>query len=109
MVRNTSSFKWQDQPWLNAREQNDWLHQPLSIYECHLGSWQRTDNGEFLSYRELAHRLVDYIKETGFTHIELLPITDVQLFPLNDLPAPFPTEPDLLLVGRSYLEFYHPA
>ncbi len=39
----------------------------------------------------------------------LLPITDVQLFPLQDLPTPFPTEPDLLLVGRSYLEFYHPA
>ncbi|RLC74378.1 MAG: hypothetical protein DRI81_13950 [Chloroflexi bacterium] len=39
----------------------------------------------------------------------LLPITEVQVFPLNDLPAPFPTEPELLLVGRSYLEFYHPA
>ncbi|RLC83148.1 MAG: hypothetical protein DRJ03_17960 [Chloroflexi bacterium] len=39
----------------------------------------------------------------------LLPITEVQVFPLNDLPAPFPTEPELLLIGRSYLEFYHPA
>lgn len=71
-----SSFKWQDNSWIHARENNDWLHQPLSIYECHLGSWQRDDNGNFLNYRELAHQLVTYIRQTGFTHIELLPITE---------------------------------
>ncbi|VAW57818.1 1,4-alpha-glucan (glycogen) branching enzyme, GH-13-type, partial [hydrothermal vent metagenome] len=48
----------------------------LSIYECHLGSWQRDQNNQFLNYRELAHQLVDYVKEVGFTHIELLPITE---------------------------------
>ncbi len=76
VVLDTVKFNWQDQKWLTAREQRNWLHEPLSIYECHLGSWQRDDRGQFLDYRELAHRLVDYIKETGFTHIELLPITE---------------------------------
>jgi 1,4-alpha-glucan branching enzyme len=76
VARNTSEFKWQDKQWIQARENHDWLHEPLSIYECHLGSWQRDENNKFLNYRELAHQLVDYIKETGFTHIELLPITE---------------------------------
>ncbi|MCK4587922.1 MAG: 1,4-alpha-glucan branching protein GlgB, partial [Gammaproteobacteria bacterium] len=76
VIRDPAIYKWNDEQWIKAREQNDWLHEPLSIYECHLGSWQRDDDGEFLNYRELAHRLVDYIKETGFTHIELLPITE---------------------------------
>jgi len=76
VIRDPSTYPWQDSEWIKARASFDWLHQPLSIYECHLGSWQRDDNGDFLNYRELAHRLVDYIKETGFTHIELLPITE---------------------------------
>ncbi|MFK5913847.1 MAG: 1,4-alpha-glucan branching protein GlgB [Woeseiaceae bacterium] len=76
VVKNDSLYNWQDQQWIKDREKHDWLHEPLSIYECHLGSWQRDTNGEFLNYRELAHQLVDYIKETGFTHIELLPITE---------------------------------
>jgi len=71
-----ATFNWQDHAWIKTREQFDWLHQPLSIYECHLGSWQQDEQGNFLNYRELAHRLVDYVKEMGFTHIELLPITE---------------------------------
>lgn len=76
VTHTPDSFEWHDASWIQAREQSDWLHQPLSIYECHLGSWQRDEDGHFLNYRELAHRLVDYVKETGFTHIELLPITE---------------------------------
>lgn len=76
VVKNNSHYEWGDVRWIKDREDYDWLHQPLSIYECHLGSWQRDHNGEFLNYRELAHKLVEYIKETGFTHIELLPITE---------------------------------
>ena len=76
VTRSDLPYSWQDDSWINAREKKDWLHEPLSIYECHLGSWQRDENGEFLNYRELAHRLVDYVRETGFTHIELLPITE---------------------------------
>jgi len=74
--RKPVRYNWQDSAWMKNREAFDWLHQPLSIYECHLGSWQRDDNGQFLNYRELAHRLVSYVEETGFTHIELLPITE---------------------------------
>lgn len=76
VIRITSPFEWQDHQWIQNREKNDWLHEPLSIYECHLGSWQRDKNNEFINYRELAHKLVDYIKDTAFTHIELLPITE---------------------------------
>ena len=76
VVRKDSSYDWQDSQWLSSRASFDWKHQPISIYECHLGSWKRDAHGHFLNYRELAHQLVDYIKETGFTHIELLPITE---------------------------------
>jgi len=76
VIQTQSHYHWQDKNWLNSRNKSDWLHEPLSIYECHLGSWQRDKQGNFLNYRELAHQLVDYIKTTGFTHIELLPITE---------------------------------
>ncbi len=76
VVRPQDNYHWLDTDWMQQRRQHDWLHQPMSIYECHLGSWQRDDSGEFLSYRELAHQLVDYVSELGFTHIELLPITE---------------------------------
>jgi 1,4-alpha-glucan branching enzyme len=76
VVLNESAFEWQDKQWMQARVNFDWMHEPISIYECHLGSWQRDENEEFLNYRELAHRLVDYVIETGFTHIELLPVTE---------------------------------
>lgn len=76
VIRSTSTYEWQDISWTEARAKHNWLHEPLSIYECHLGSWQRDENGHFLNYRELAHQLVAYIKETAFTHIELLPITE---------------------------------
>jgi len=61
------TWDWQDEAWMSARAGHDWLHTPCSIYEVHLGSWQRDENGDFLNYRELAHRLVDYVLETGFT------------------------------------------
>jgi 1,4-alpha-glucan branching enzyme len=76
IVRPDQAYPWQDANWMQARDQFDWLHEPISIYEVHLGSWQRDDSGEFLNYREIAHRLVDYVQQTGFTHIELLPVTE---------------------------------
>ena len=76
VIKKETVYDWHDQNWMQNREKHDWLYEPLSIYECHLGSWRRDENGEFLNYRELAHQLVDYLKETGFTHIELLPITE---------------------------------
>ena len=76
IVIGDSDFAWQDQTWLAQREDADWLKTPLSIYEVHLGSWQRGWEGEMLNYRELARRLVEYVQEMGFSHIELLPITE---------------------------------
>ncbi len=69
-------FQWQDDLWMARRRQHDWLHQPLSIYEVHLGSWRRGPENTYLNYRDIALQLVPYVKELGFTHIELLPVTE---------------------------------
>ena len=71
-----SKFAWDDAAWLEERAQADWSHQPLSVYEVHLSSWQRSADGNFLGYREIAERLADYVQAAGFTHVELLPITE---------------------------------
>lgn len=76
IVVNDTDYSWSDTQWLEQRQQRDWLHEPMSIYEVHLGSWQRGPEGELLNYRDLAHRLVDYVIDLGFSHIELLPITE---------------------------------
>ena len=75
-TQGPTNYIWDDKPWMEARNNKEWLHEPLSIYECHLGSWQRDEDNDFLNYRELAHQLVDYVKDTAFTHIELLPINE---------------------------------
>ncbi len=69
-------FDWQDHAWLEARKSRDWLHEPMSIYEVHLGSWRRDEHGGFVNYRDQAAALVAYARELGFTHLELLPITE---------------------------------
>ncbi len=74
-------FPWTDADWLARRAGWDWQRAPLSIYEVHPGSWRRGENGAFLNYRELARELADYVAELGFTHVELLPITE---HPLDD-------------------------
>jgi 1,4-alpha-glucan branching enzyme len=76
IIVQEDAYKWEDSVWMEKRPSHDWLHQPMSIYEVHLGSWQRDSRGNFLNYRELASKLVDYVKTLGFTHIELLPITE---------------------------------
>ncbi|ACL73154.1 1,4-alpha-glucan branching enzyme [Thioalkalivibrio sulfidiphilus HL-EbGr7] len=76
VVPAPADYDWQDGEWLARRHGDAWLHRPMSIYEVHLGSWRRGPEGEFLGYRELAHALVDYVKQLGFTHIELLPVTE---------------------------------
>jgi 1,4-alpha-glucan branching enzyme len=76
VVTHRGHFDWSDDDWLADRHGDGWLHRPMSVYEVHLGSWRRGPEGEFLGYRELAHALVDYVKELGFTHIELLPVTE---------------------------------
>jgi 1,4-alpha-glucan branching enzyme len=71
-----AAYAWGDDDWMNQRQQHDWQHQPMSVYEVHPGSWQHASAGGFLDYREAARQLVDYVREMGFTHIELLPITE---------------------------------
>jgi 1,4-alpha-glucan branching enzyme len=75
---DSTDFRWRDAGWMESRGRNDPRKVPMSIYECHLGSWARvSDEGNrYLTYRELADRLIPYVKELGFTHIELLPITE---------------------------------
>jgi 1,4-alpha-glucan branching enzyme len=76
IVVDEHSYQWQDNSWMEQRKTKEWLHQPTSIYEVHLGSWRRNPQGNFYTYRELAEQLVEYVKEMGFTHIELLPVTE---------------------------------
>lgn len=73
-----NGFDWEDADWMHHRSQDDtaFLKKPISIYEVHLGSWMRIPEEEnrYLTYQEAAHKLVDYCKGMGYTHIELLPI-----------------------------------
>ncbi|MBX5495694.1 MAG: 1,4-alpha-glucan branching protein GlgB [Bryobacteraceae bacterium] len=76
IVKDINSYVWNDQEWMETRAKKDWLKEPISIYEVHLESWMRTPQGEPLTYRELAVKLVEYVKRMGYTHIELLPIME---------------------------------
>ncbi len=67
---------WRDAAWLAARTGWDWLHAPIAIYEVHAGSWRRHPDGRCYSYRELAEHLIPYVKDLGYTHIELLPVME---------------------------------
>jgi 1,4-alpha-glucan branching enzyme len=71
-------FKWSDKRWLNKRQKLDITEQPLSIYELHIGSWRRVpeESNRFMTYREIAGYLPAYCKETGFTHVEFMPIME---------------------------------
>ena len=71
-------YQWQDEAWMRRRTANRSLNQPISIYEVHLGSWRcdsQQHNG-WMNYRDLAHQLVEYCKEMGFTHLELMPVSE---------------------------------
>jgi 1,4-alpha-glucan branching enzyme len=72
------SYEWNDAEWMKTRHERNSLKAPISIYEVHLGSWQRVPEkgNRYLTYRELAPHLANYIKETGFTHVELLPVME---------------------------------
>jgi 1,4-alpha-glucan branching enzyme len=72
----TRAYGWQDADWMGQRHEFDWQKKAISIYEVHLGSWKRDEHGNFMGYRQLAEELVDHVKRTGFTHIELLPVTE---------------------------------
>ena len=73
------SFRWHDEGWLQHRKttmSNGFYGQPLNIYEVHLGSWKRKDDGSFFSYSEIASDLACYVKQMGYTHVELMPVME---------------------------------
>ena len=77
IVWDSPGYVWQDDAWMAARKRAEqWKRRPMSIYEVHLGSWQRSPDGRLRSYREMAQRLVSYVKDMGFTHVEMLPVME---------------------------------
>ncbi len=79
IVFELDKYEWSDREWMQGRATRDTINAPMSIYEVHLGSWRKTGasrDGDYLSYRDLADQLAKYVKEMGFTHVELLPMQD---------------------------------
>lgn len=75
-IYDINKFKWNDNKWIERRNHSNLRDKPIAIYEVHLGSWKKGLDNSFLDYKEIAHQIVDYVKEMGYTHIELLPITE---------------------------------
>ena len=78
-VTDLTRFKWTDKTWMDAKSQKDWFKEPIAIYECHIGSWMRHPEEEekgFYNYREFADRMVEYLKEMKYTHVELMGIAE---------------------------------
>lgn len=78
LVYDLNGFEWEDEQWLHEREDKQSFRNPISIYEVHLPSWRRKGdrNNEYLNYKEFANELIPYVKDCGFTHIELMPIAE---------------------------------
>lgn len=69
-------YKWKDKAYLEKRSKTAPYSRPMNIYECHLGSWKMHEDGTFYNYREMAESLVPYLKEMGYTHLEIMPVTE---------------------------------
>ena len=76
IVADLRNFDWTDKEWIAERKKRDTKKEPVAIYEMHLGSWKKPQNRDFYTYRELAPMVAEYIKEMGYTHIELMPIME---------------------------------
>lgn len=78
VVWDLDNYEWQDKKWMKSREKHNDLDAPISIYELHIGSWMLVpeEGNRWLTYRELAERLVPYLKKMGFTHVEFLPVSE---------------------------------
>ncbi len=81
IVWDSKHFKWNDAAWLKKRRERDALRSPMSVYEVHVGSWQKKSANESWSYRELAKPLVEYVTRLGFTHVEFLPVAEHAYYP----------------------------
>jgi 1,4-alpha-glucan branching enzyme len=71
-----TQYTWSDSRWMAQRTKVDWLHAPMNIYEVHPGSWRIPDSGEFYNFRKLATLLLPYVLDLGYTHIELMPVSE---------------------------------
>ena len=78
-VYDVTGYEWGDDSWMLYREKTGIYDKPLNIYELHAGSWRKTPSGDFLTYRQLADELIPYVKDMGYTHIELMPISEYPL------------------------------
>lgn len=76
LLYDLGGYVWQDSDWIKSRAQWQPYSSPINIYEMHLGSWRRGENGRMLSYGEIADQLIPYIEEMGYTHVELLPVME---------------------------------
>lgn len=77
VVYDVDRYDWSDDDWIARRQQTNWFEQPLNVYEVHLGSWRRPQDGrKYYSYQELADQLIDYVLEMGYTHLQLMPINE---------------------------------
>jgi 1,4-alpha-glucan branching enzyme len=74
-------YEWGDADWMSSREGRQAHDAPMAIYELHTGSWRKSDNGDSLSYRELAEPLTDYMTEMGYTHVEFMPLSEHPYYP----------------------------
>ena len=81
IVWNNRKFAWSDESWMKARRERDPWRSPLSIYEVHLGSWRKKSEFESLGFREIAKPLAEYVRQMGFTHVELLPVSEHAYYP----------------------------
>jgi len=76
VVADSADFRWTDEDYMRKRREGEARRKPMAIYECHLGSWRRHPDGSFLSYDEFADQLIPYVSDLGYTHLELLPISE---------------------------------
>ena len=76
VVYSEAEFKWTDKHWIDKRKKTDAIHSPMNIYECNIGSWKIHDYGSYYTYEELADELIPYLVDMGYTHLELMPLTE---------------------------------
>lgn len=76
VVYGEAPYKWTDKKWMEKRSQKDNIHSPINIYECNIGSWRTHEDGSFYTYEEVADELVPHLVEMGYTHVELMPLTE---------------------------------
>ncbi len=76
VIYDLKKYEWKDKSWMEKRKKKDVYHEPMLVYEVHLGSWRKNPEGEFYTYKELAATLIDHVIQSGFTHIEILPVME---------------------------------